>query len=162
KSTAGPGRSACDNHDNGDEERSHDNQCRGRKLPAAMLSQKRRTTMKHIAIIIALFVALLTPAFGRGHSSSGFSGGHSYRPYRNKSYGPRSYGSRGYSRSRRHRSRRARAEFQHAHPCPSTGRTSGACPGYVVDHVRPLACGGADAPGNMQWQSTADAKAKDK
>lgn len=35
-------------------------------------------------------------------------------------------------------------------------------PGYVVDHIVPLACGGADAPSNMQWQSKADAKAKDK
>ncbi len=34
--------------------------------------------------------------------------------------------------------------------------------GYVVDHIVPLACGGADAPSNMQWQTVADAKAKDK
>ena len=34
--------------------------------------------------------------------------------------------------------------------------------GYVVDHIRPLACGGADAPSNMQWQTIAAAKAKDK
>ena len=50
----------------------------------------------------------------------------------------------------------------HKHPCPSTGRTSGACPGYVVDHVKPLACGGADAASNMQWQTVAEGKAKDK
>lgn len=35
-------------------------------------------------------------------------------------------------------------------------------PGYVVDHIIPLACGGADSPGNMQWQTAAAAKAKDK
>jgi hypothetical protein len=34
--------------------------------------------------------------------------------------------------------------------------------GYVVDHIRPLACGGADEPSNMQWQTVAEAKAKDK
>jgi hypothetical protein len=34
--------------------------------------------------------------------------------------------------------------------------------GYVVDHTVPLACGGADSPSNMQWQTKADAKAKDK
>jgi hypothetical protein len=35
-------------------------------------------------------------------------------------------------------------------------------PGYVVDHVKPLACGGADASSNMQWQTEVAAKAKDK
>lgn len=35
-------------------------------------------------------------------------------------------------------------------------------PGYIIDHIIPLACGGADAPSNMQWQTTADAKAKDR
>lgn len=44
-----------------------------------------------------------------------------------------------------------RRAFHASHPCPSTGRTSGACPGYHVDHITPLACGGADAPYNMQW-----------
>lgn len=35
-------------------------------------------------------------------------------------------------------------------------------PGYVVDHIVPLACGGADSPSNMQWQTMGEAKAKDK
>jgi hypothetical protein len=35
-------------------------------------------------------------------------------------------------------------------------------PGYVVDHVIPLACGGPDTVGNMQWQDLAAAKAKDR
>jgi hypothetical protein len=34
-------------------------------------------------------------------------------------------------------------------------------PGYIVDHIVPLACGGPAAPSNMQWQTVADAKAKD-
>jgi hypothetical protein len=34
-------------------------------------------------------------------------------------------------------------------------------PGYVIDQVVPLACGGAE-PSNMQWQTVAPAKAKDK
>jgi hypothetical protein len=59
------------------------------------------------------------------------------------------------------RSASAKHEFQLTHPCPATGRTRGACPGYVKDHVVPLACGGPDAPANMQWQTRADAKAKD-
>ena len=34
--------------------------------------------------------------------------------------------------------------------------------GYVIDHIVPLACGGADLPSNMQWQTIAEATAKDK
>jgi len=35
-------------------------------------------------------------------------------------------------------------------------------PRYIVDHIMPLACGGADAPSNKQWQTSDEAKAKDK
>src|SRR6266404_5706098 len=37
-----------------------------------------------------------------------------------------------------YRSQSVKHEFQRQHPCPSTGRTTGACPGYVKDHVVPL------------------------
>jgi hypothetical protein len=60
------------------------------------------------------------------------------------------------------RSASVKREFQLTHPCPATGLRSGACPGYVKDHVRALKCGGPDAVSNMQWQTTADTKAKDK
>lgn len=60
------------------------------------------------------------------------------------------------SRGRIRRSAEARRQFMH-----STGYPRGR-PGYVVDHIVPLACGGADAPSNMQWQTVAAAKAKDK
>ncbi len=66
------------------------------------------------------------------------------------------------SHGRIKRDPKARQAFMKSHPCPSTGKTSGACPGYVVDHVRPLKRGGADAPYNMEWQTQAAAKAKDK
>jgi hypothetical protein len=55
-----------------------------------------------------------------------------------------------------------RAAFVKEHPCPSTGKTRGACPGYVVDHIKPLCAGGADRPSNMAWQTVAEAKKKDK
>jgi hypothetical protein len=60
------------------------------------------------------------------------------------------------------RSSRAKDSFRAAHPCPSTGSKRGACPGYVIDHIRPLERGGADSPSNMQWQTKAAAKAKDR
>jgi hypothetical protein len=60
------------------------------------------------------------------------------------------------------RSASAKDYFKHEHPCPSTGRTLGSCPGYVIDHIIPLKRGGPDAPVNMQWQTIGDAKAKDR
>jgi hypothetical protein len=66
------------------------------------------------------------------------------------------------SHGRIKRSAAAKDAFKRQQPCPSTGRSSGSCPGYVIDHVKPLECGGADEPSNMQWQTIADGKAKDK
>lgn len=34
--------------------------------------------------------------------------------------------------------------------------------GHVVDHICPLACGGADSVENMQWQDIQSGKAKDR
>lgn len=60
------------------------------------------------------------------------------------------------------RSSAAKRSFQASHPCPATGTKTGSCNGYVIDHVKPLACGGADAPTNMQWQTEGAAKLKDR
>ena len=62
------------------------------------------------------------------------------------------------SRGRIQRAATARKSFMASHPCPATGKTYGACKGYVIDHVVPLKRGGADALGNMQWLSAAKAK----
>lgn len=64
--------------------------------------------------------------------------------------------------AKEHRSQAVLHAFQATHPCPSTGRTRGACAGWVKDHIVPLACGGRDAVGNLQWQTVANAKAKDR
>jgi len=66
------------------------------------------------------------------------------------------------SRGRIASSSTARHEFQRQHPCPSCAPATGACPGYVIDHLTPLKRGGADAPSNMQWQIIREAKAKDR
>lgn len=66
------------------------------------------------------------------------------------------------SRGKIKRSGAAKDAFKREQSCPATGKSTGRCPGYVIDHVKPLECGGADAPSNMQWQSTAEGKAKDK
>ena len=60
------------------------------------------------------------------------------------------------------RSRSQVRAFRASHPCPATGATTGACQGYTVDHICPLSCCGADNPSNMQWQTRAEAKAKDR
>jgi hypothetical protein len=55
-----------------------------------------------------------------------------------------------------HRSSSARHAFM-----VETGHPHG-WPGHVIDHIKPLACGGADTPSNLQWQTIAEGKAKDK
>lgn len=60
------------------------------------------------------------------------------------------------------RSSSPKTAFKKGSPCPATGRSSGACPGYVIDHVVPLKRGGPDHATNMQWQTRAEAKAKDR
>jgi len=54
------------------------------------------------------------------------------------------------------RSGAARADFMRQTGYPK-GRK-----GYVVDHIIPLECGGADVPSNMQWQTVQEAKIKDR
>lgn len=64
--------------------------------------------------------------------------------------------------SRIKRSSAARAEFMRLNPCPANGKKRGPCHGYIVDHIYALACGGADRPDNMQWQTIDEAREKDK
>lgn len=51
--------------------------------------------------------------------------------------------------------------FRATNPCPATGKTGiNACPGWVVEYIKPLRAGGADHPSNMQWHTKADARVK--
>jgi hypothetical protein len=50
--------------------------------------------------------------------------------------------------------------FRAEHPCPVTGRRSGACPDWQVDHAVPLCAGGEDKASNMHWLSLEDHRFK--
>ena len=67
-----------------------------------------------------------------------------------------------HAEARTKRSQSAKVEFKQQHPCPANDSAKRLCKGYVIDHIVPIACHGADAPRNMQWQTAADANAKDK
>ncbi len=53
-----------------------------------------------------------------------------------------------------------RYEFRKAHPCPSTGKRTGRCPGYQIDHTVAIMNGGADTVANMQWLANDAHRAK--
>lgn len=121
------------------------------------LTARRWYTLSARSSIAALAASILlvTPAVGKGggshgSSSTGTHGHHSAAGVERDLHGHIK------------RSEKAKDEFKKSHPCPSTGNASGACPGYVIDHVTPLKRGGLDEPWNMQWQTEAAAKAKDK
>jgi len=123
-----------------------------------------------IAGAIVLAVLLMPPVAnakgsgGRGHSGS-HAGGHSNPHSASQRHSPGSKAVPGVKRDshgRIARSPQAKSDFKKSHPCPATGKSSGACPGYVIDHVKPLKRGGSDHPSNMQWQTKEAAKQKDK
>lgn len=52
-------------------------------------------------------------------------------------------------------------EFRENHPCPTSGHNWGACPGYVVNHIKPPCKGGLDVAANLQWQTHTEANRSD-
>lgn len=126
-----------------------------------------------LGVIIFSF-ALAFPVRVVGQHSHGGGGGHSGSSHSGSSHSRSSTGSSHRSPStspkattpatpgardthgRLKRSEEAKRDFE-----KESGHPHG-WPGHVVDHVVPLACGGTDAPSNMQWQTTEEAKAKDK
>ena len=121
----------------------------------------RRTLLT--ALVLLLFLPLLQAA-SKGRSPSKARGKSVRVTHRAKggTAAKKPAKPRRQRKARIARSLTARQEFMRANPCPATGKTAGSCPGYVVDHVVPLKRGGADAASNMQWQTTAQAKAKDR
>jgi hypothetical protein len=111
-----------------------------------------------LAVLLVLGLAAPAPSAARPRSSSSSTYRHD-RPHRAHASTSPGYVHRD-ARGKILRDPLAKSSFRRSHPCPSTGRTRGACPGYEVDHVKPLACGGADHPGNMQWLTRAANRAK--
>ena len=101
--------------------------------------------MKRVLLVILLLVASAFPSTTSAHHRYTHSTGRHYT-----------------HSTRYHRSREVTREFQRSHPCPSTGKRYGRCPGYVKDHIRALCDGGSDSVTNLQWQTTGEARAKDK
>ena len=111
----------------------------------------RHSTFRHLLATAALMSgAALLGASGPGHGRS-HPAASTHAQRRAPAYpGPRD------ERGRIVRSESAKERFMR-----QTGYPHGR-PGYVVDHIVPLAKGGADDPSNMQWQTAEEAKAKDK
>ena len=53
--------------------------------------------------------------------------------------------------------RKRREAYPREHPCPSTGKTSGNCPGYVVGYVVLPKHGGRYETANMRWMTDDEA-----
>jgi hypothetical protein len=126
----------------------------------------RRTdpAMKILPVLTLLLPLLAFAGPKGGSSSSSHSGSRSSSHKATSSHPPSSHSTapkhtsssstgavKHDSHGKIERSAAAKGSFRKSHPCPSTGKTSGACPGYEVDHRTPLACGGSDSPGNMEW-----------
>jgi hypothetical protein len=115
----------------------------------------------HKLLLALALVSLILPTLAEGRGG-GHSGGASYSASGHTSGYSGSHSSTYCascardSEGRIARSSDAREEFMRA-----TGYPHGR-PGYVIDHVIPLKRGGPDSPSNMQWQTKADAKAKDR
>ena len=128
-----------------------------------------------MTVVIGMALVLSTGAVAKASthhypSSSHHSGGshrsssshHSIGHYYGSKFSRKAAGVPRDSKGRIERSSQAKSAFKSQHACPSTRKRSGACSGYVIDHVTPLKRGGADSSSNMQWQTKEAAKAKDK
>jgi hypothetical protein len=128
-------------------------------------------------IALSAGILLLTAAAqsdGRGGGGGGH-GGHSGGSHSGSRHGAThhsgTHGSHKHTSSTHYRmtapgardshGRLIRSEAEKRKFMRETGYSHGR-PGYVVDHIVPLKRGGCDCPSNMQWQTVAAAKAKDR
>ena len=120
-------------------------------------SAPMRTMLAFLAVAL-LFAAPAHAARPRGSSHGSYHShdrAHHYRTHsgHTKRY---AYGAPRDKHGRIKRSSEEKKKFERESGYPH-GR-----PGYVVDHIIPLSEGGMDDPSNMQWQTKAEAKAKDR
>ena len=87
-----------------------------------------------LRLLLAALALILTPSWGQAQIDPRYCG----PPAR-------------YADGSIKRSSVQRASFVRMHHCPATGEVTGSCPGWGVDHIIPLSCGGCDTPANMQW-----------
>src|SRR5437016_5402170 len=121
--------------------------------------------MRRLLASLAIFAIVWAPVSASGRVRTGTGSSHlnagGTQSTHKKATGARSARAKSPRAARDARGRiRRSAQARHAFMI-QRGYPHGR-PGYVIDHIVPLACGGADTPSNMQWQTMADAKAKDK
>ena len=130
-------------------------------------------TFRLLATVSILSIMLSLPALARGGHHGSYKSHATHASHKSnkahKSVGTsKKHNSRAIAGVKRDkhgriaRSSKAKNEFKKTHRCPATGKSGGSCPGYVIDHIKPLKRGGADRPSNMQWQTKEQAKTKDK
>ena len=117
-------------------------------LPLGLLAAMRAAV---VALMLAAIIAPGITLAGKTTSSGSHKGS-------SKTIAPH----KTITKPKTKRSLNAKHDFKHPHPSPSTGKSSRACPGYVIGHIKPLCAGGADSPSNMQWQTLTASKANDK
>ena len=115
--------------------------------------------MSRVLLPALVFVAVQAPVPAWSHGG-GLNSEGCHTVSRTGDYHCHRASSRQRSSEAPRRSRSARSAFRRVYPCPTTGETTGSCPGYEVDHVVPLACGRRDAPWNMQWLTREENRAK--
>ncbi len=125
-----------------------------------MRSHRFRTILALLAFVL-IAAPPVSPISAKGHSSHHTTSHHS-TSHHTSTHTKGSTHTKSAGTHTTKRSKAARDAFMKKNPCPANGHTSGACPGYVVDHIKPLKRGGADAPSNMQWQTIEEGKTKDK